>query len=169
MTPSRKMVGPKPAITVVGVGGGGNAVANTLAQNLAGVDFLVVNTDAQVLASSASPRIVQLGLNLTQGLGAGSLPDVGRAAAEESIDEIMGHLDGCDICFLAAGMGGGTGTGATPVIARAARDAGILTVAVVTEPFAFEGPHRLRQAKQGIQQLIESVSLHHDGLDFHTV
>lgn len=156
MTPSQKMAGPKPAITVVGVGGGGgNAVANMLAQNMAGVDFLVVNTDAQVLASSTSPRIVQLGLNLMQGLGAGSLPDVGRAAAEESIDEIMGHLDGCDMCFLAAGMGGGTGTGATPVIARAARDAGILTVAVVTEPFAFEGPHRLRQAKQGIQQLME--------------
>lgn len=156
MTHSRKLAGPKPAITVVGVGGGGgNAVANMLAQNMAGVEFLVVNTDAQVLASSTSPRIVQLGLNLTQGLGAGSLPDIGRAAAEESIDEIMGHLDGCDMCFLAAGMGGGTGTGATPVIARAARDAGILTVAVVTEPFAFEGPHRLRQAKQGIQQLIE--------------
>lgn len=158
MAPFAKIAGPKPSITVIGVGGGGgNAIDNMIAQKQVGVDFLVVNTGAQVLASSRSPRIVQLGPNLTEGLGAGSLPAVGRAAAEESLDEIMGHLVGSSMCFLAAGMGGGTGTGAAPVIARAARDAGILTVAVVTEPFVFEGTHRLRQARQGIEQLIASA------------
>ncbi|OCP36157.1 cell division protein FtsZ [Ensifer sp. LC163] len=156
MHPLQKTAGWKPKITVIGVGGGGgNAVDNMIAQDLSGVDFLVANTDAQALVKSKAPRIVQLGLEITEGLGAGSLPAIGRAAAEESIDEIMEHLAGYHMCFLAAGMGGGTGTGAAPVIARAARQAGILTVAVVTEPFVFEGSHRLRQAKEGIEQLLE--------------
>jgi cell division protein FtsZ len=158
MDQPRSMAGTKPRIVVVGVGGGGgNAVDNMIAQNLAGVDFLVANTDAQALVKSRAPRIVQLGVDITQGLGAGSLPLVGRAAAEESIDEIMDHLAGCDMCFLAAGMGGGTGTGAAPVIAAAARKAGILTVAVVTEPFVFEGSHRSRQAKEGIALLLDAA------------
>jgi cell division protein FtsZ len=143
---SRNMTGPK--IVVVG-GGGGNAVDDMIAQNLAGVDFLVANTDAQALVKSRAPRIVQLGIDVTQGLGAGSLPLVGRAGAEESIDEIMDHLAGCDMCFLAAGMGGGTGTGAAPIIAAAARAAGILTVAVVTEPFVFDGVASFASGERG--------------------
>lgn len=152
------MVDRKPNITVIGVGGGGgNAVDNMIAKSLAGVEFVAANTDAQALAKSSAPQIVQLGPRLTDGLGAGSLPDIGRAAAEESIEDLMGHLTSADMVFLAGGMGGGTGTGAMPVIARAARAAGILTVAVVTEPFVFEGSHRLRQAKAGIENLVQSA------------
>lgn len=148
----------KPNITVIGVGGGGgNAVDNMIAKELTGVEFLAVNTDAQALAKSLAPQIVQLGPQLTEGLGAGSLPDVGRAAAEESIDDLMAYLTHADMLFLAGGMGGGTGTGAMPVIASAARAAGILTVAVVTEPFVFEGSHRLRQARAGIEALVQSA------------
>lgn len=156
MHPLQKPAGWKPKIAVIGVGGGGgNAVDNMITQELSGVDFLVANTDAQALVKSKAPQVVQLGLKVTEGLGAGSLPVIGRAAAEESIREIMEHLAGYHMCFIAAGMGGGTGTGAAPVIARAARQAGILTVAVVTEPFVFEGSHRMRQAKEGIEQLLE--------------
>ena len=146
-----------PRIAVVGVGGGGgNAVNSMIARGNAGVTFIAANTDAQALATSMAEHRIQLGRIATQGLGAGSLPELGRLAAEESIDEIMAHLRDVQVCFLAAGMGGGTGTGATPVIAHAARRAGLLTVAVVTEPFGFEGTHRARQAKQGIQSLIEA-------------
>jgi cell division protein FtsZ len=148
----------QPRITVVGVGGaGGNAVNNMINSNLEGVEFLVSNTDAQALTGSSCPQRLQLGRNITQGLGAGSRPDVGRAAAEEAIDEIMAHLDGSNMVFITAGMGGGTGTGAAPVIARAAREKGILTVGVVTKPFHFEGVHRMRLAEQGIQELHEYV------------
>ena len=130
----------KPKITIIGVGGGGgNAVNNMIAEKLQGAEFVVANTDAQALSMSKASRLIQLGAHVTEGLGAGSLPDVGRAAAEESIDEIMDHLAGTHMCFLTAGMGGGTGTGAASIIAQAARDAGILTVAVVTKPFVFEG------------------------------
>ncbi|NTF34452.1 cell division protein FtsZ [Rhizobium skierniewicense] len=143
-------------IAVIGVGGaGGNAVDNMIAQNLSGVSFLAANTDAQALSKCKAPQRIQLGLTLTEGLGAGSLPAVGKAAAEESIHEILELMAGYHMCFIAAGMGGGTGTGAAPVIARALREAGILTVAVVTEPFVFEGTHRLRQAKEGIERLLE--------------
>ncbi|EJT06299.1 cell division protein FtsZ [Rhizobium sp. CCGE 510] len=156
MHPLQKPAGWKPKIAVIGVGGGGgNAVDNMITQELSGVDFVVANTDAQALVKSKASQVVQLGLKVTEGLGAGSLPAIGRAAAEESIHEIMEHLAGYHMCFIAAGMGGGTGTGAAPVIARAARQAGVLTVAVVTEPFAFEGSHRMRQAKDGIEQLLE--------------
>ncbi|TGS36055.1 cell division protein FtsZ, partial [Mesorhizobium sp. M8A.F.Ca.ET.182.01.1.1] len=117
------------------------------AEGLQGVEFVVANTDAQALTMSKSSRLIQLGVHVTEGLGAGSLPQVGSAAAEESIDEIMDHLAGTHMCFITAGMGGGTGTGAAPVIARAARDAGILTVAVVTKPFTFEGKRRTQAAE----------------------
>ena len=148
----------QPRITVVGTGGaGGNAVNNMITSNLEGVEFLVCNTDAQALAGSQCPQRLQLGRNITQGLGAGSRPDVGRAAAEEAIDDLMAHLDGSNMVFITAGMGGGTGTGAAPVIARAAREKGILTVGVVTKPFHFEGVHRMRLAEQGIQELQEYV------------
>ncbi|WP_281406128.1 MULTISPECIES: cell division protein FtsZ [unclassified Rhizobium] len=120
-------------------------------------DLIAVNTDAQALAMSRAQHIVQLGAKATESLGAGSLPDLGRAAAEESIGEVMEHLTDTQMCFLTADMGGGTGTGAAPIIAHTARQSGILTVAVVTEPFDFEGTHRARQAKQGIQQLIEAA------------
>ncbi|GLQ56521.1 cell division protein FtsZ [Devosia nitrariae] len=156
MTDTAKIVELKPRITVIGVGGGGgNAVNNMIAQNLEGAEFLVANTDAQALAMSKAPRRIQLGARMTEGLGAGSLPEVGRAAAEESLDEIMDHLAGTHMCFVTAGMGGGTGTGAAPVIAGAAREAGILTVAVVTKPFEFEGKHRMRSAEEGIERLRE--------------
>jgi cell division protein FtsZ len=128
-----------------------------ITSNLEGVEFLVCNTDAQALAGSQCPQRLQLGRNITQGLGAGSRPDVGRAAAEEAIDDLMAHLDGSNMVFITAGMGGGTGTGAAPVIARAAREKGILTVGVVTKPFHFEGVHRMRLAEQGIQELQEYV------------
>ena len=144
----------KPKITVIGVGGGGgNAVNNMIAEELQGAEFIVANTDAQALAMSKASRLIQLGAHVTEGLGAGSLPEVGHAAAVETIDEIMDHLAGTHMCFVTAGMGGGTGTGAAPVIARAAREAGILTVAVVTKPFAFEGRRRMQAADEGIEQL----------------
>jgi len=148
----------KPRITVFGVGGaGGNAVNNMIASGLDGVDFVVANTDAQALALSKSPRIIQLGVSVTEGLGAGSHPEVGRAAAEESYDEINDHLSGAHMVFITAGMGGGTGTGAAPVVARAAREQGILTVGVVTKPFAFEGNRRARLAEEGIDELHRHV------------
>lgn len=158
MNAKPEIVEMRPRITVIGVGGGGgNAVNNMIAQGLHGAEFLVANTDAQALAMSKASRLIQLGAHVTEGLGAGSLPDVGHAAAEESIDEIMDHLAGTHMCFVTAGMGGGTGTGAAPVIARAARDAGILTVAVVTKPFVFEGTRRTRTAEEGIERLRESA------------
>ncbi|HSV28945.1 MAG TPA: cell division protein FtsZ, partial [Candidatus Omnitrophota bacterium] len=126
----------KPKITVVGVGGaGGNAVNNMIASKLEGVEFIVANTDAQSIAQSRTERRIQLGTQATQGLGAGSRPDIGRAAAEESLDEIIAQIGGANMVFITAGMGGGTGSGAAPVIARAARDQGILTVGAVTKPF----------------------------------
>src|SRR5690554_4510313 len=144
----------KPRITVFGVGGGGgNAVNNMIESGLDGVDFVVANTDAQALALSKAQRIIQLGVGVTEGLGAGSHPEVGRAAAEESWDEINDHLSGSHMVFVTAGMGGGTGTGAAPVVARAARERGILTVGVVTKPFHFEGQRRMRTAEQGIEEL----------------
>ncbi len=148
----------KPQITVIGVGGGGgNAINNMIEEELRGVEFVAANTDAQVLATSKASRRIQLGAQITEGLGAGSLPDIGRAAAEESIDEIMDHLAGSHMCFVTAGMGGGTGTGAAPAIARAARAAGILTVAVVTKPFTFEGQRRMKTAEAGILELRDAA------------
>jgi cell division protein FtsZ len=147
-----------PRITVVGVGGaGGNAVNNMIASNLAGVEFLVCNTDAQALGQSKADRCIQLGVTLTQGLGAGARPDVGRAAAEEALEEVLDHLAGSHMVFITAGMGGGTGTGAAPVIARATREQGILTVGVVTKPFHFEGMQRMRLAESGIEELTQYV------------
>ncbi|MBO6521304.1 MAG: cell division protein FtsZ [Rhodospirillales bacterium] len=144
----------KPRITVLGVGGaGGNAVNNMISKELQGVDFVVANTDAQALVRAKTDRRVQLGQDVTEGLGAGSRPDVGRISAEESLEKVMAELDGAHMCFVAAGMGGGTGTGAAPVIAKAAKERGILTVAVVTKPFQFEGSHRMRIAEAGIQDL----------------
>jgi cell division protein FtsZ len=148
----------KPRITVIGVGGaGGNAVSNMIRSNLEGVEFIIANTDAQALAQSQCARRIQLGHGITQGLGAGSRPDIGRAAAEESIDSVIEELAGSNMVFITAGMGGGTGTGAAPVVARAAREHGILTVGVVTKPFHFEGLHRMRLADSGIQELQQYV------------
>lgn len=148
----------KPRITVFGVGGGGgNAVNNMINAGLQGVDFVVANTDAQALTMSKADRLVQLGVAVTEGLGAGSQPEVGRAAAEECIDEIIDHLNGTHMCFVTAGMGGGTGTGAAPVVAQAARNKGILTVGVVTKPFHFEGQRRMRLAESGIEELQKCV------------
>jgi cell division protein FtsZ len=148
----------KPRITVFGVGGaGGNAVNNMITAGLQGVDFVVANTDAQALTMSKAQRIIQMGTQVTQGLGAGSQPDVGAAAAQEVIDEIRDHLSGANMVFVTAGMGGGTGTGAAPVIAKTARDAGILTVGVVTKPFHFEGQRRMRTAEAGITELHKVV------------
>jgi cell division protein FtsZ len=148
----------KPKITVFGVGGaGGNAVNNMIQTGLDGCEFVVANTDAQALSTSKSDRIIQMGIAVTEGLGAGSQPEIGRAAAEEVIDEILDHLSGSHMVFITAGMGGGTGTGSAPVIARAARDLGILTVGVVTKPFQFEGLRRMRVAEAGIELLQESV------------
>ncbi|MBO9587527.1 cell division protein FtsZ [Devosia sp.] len=148
----------KPRITVFGAGGaGGNAVNNMIESGLSGVDFVVANTDAQALALSKAQRIIQLGVGVTEGLGAGSHPEVGRAAAEESWDEINDHLSGSHMVFITAGMGGGTGTGSAPVIARAAREQGILTVGVVTKPFNFEGNRRMRLAEDGIDELHRHV------------
>jgi cell division protein FtsZ len=148
----------KPHIMVCGVGGaGGNAVNNMIVSGLSGVDFIVANTDAQALTSSRAERIIQMGLQVTEGLGAGSHPEVGRAAAEEAIEEIRDHLAGAHMVFVTAGMGGGTGTGAAPVVARVARDSGILTVGVVTKPFQFEGPRRMRVADAGINELQKAV------------
>jgi len=148
----------KPRITVFGVGGaGGNAVNNMITAGLQGVDFVVANTDAQALTMSKAQRIVQMGTAVTQGLGAGSQPDVGAAAAQEVIDELRDHLTGANMVFVTAGMGGGTGTGAAPVIARTAREMGILTVGVVTKPFHFEGARRMRTAEAGITELHKVV------------
>jgi cell division protein FtsZ len=148
----------KPRIMVCGVGGaGGNAVNNMIVSGLIGVDFIVANTDAQALTSSKADRIIQMGLQVTEGLGAGSKPEVGRAAAEEAIEEIRDHLAGAHMVFVTAGMGGGTGTGAAPVVARVAREMGILTVGVVTKPFQFEGARRMRVAEVGIEELQKSV------------
>ena len=144
----------KPRIVVLGVGGAGcNAVNNMIASNLDGVEFVVANTDAQALGQSRAERRIQLGVNITNGLGAGARPDIGRAAAEEALDVIVDHVQGGHMAFIAAGMGGGTGTGAAPVIARAAREHGLLTVGVVTKPFQFEGSHRMSIADEGIEEL----------------
>src|ERR671934_1024856 len=148
----------KPRITVFGVGGaGGNAVNNMITAGLQGVDFVVANTDAQALTSAKAERIIQMGVGATEGLGAGSHPEVGRAAAEEVIDEIRDHLTGAHMVFVTAGMGGGTGTGASPVVARVARELGILTVGVVTKPFQFEGQRRMKVAEAGITELQKHV------------
>ncbi|MCS6891573.1 MAG: cell division protein FtsZ [Rhodovarius sp.] len=147
-----------PRIAVIGVGGGGtNAVNNMIAMGLSGVEFIVANTDAQSLMHSPAERRVQLGPHLTQGLGAGAKPEIGRAAAEEATDEIARHIEGCHMVFITAGMGGGTGTGAAPVIARMARERNMLTVGVVTKPFEFEGVKRRRIAEQGIEELQQFV------------
>ena len=143
-----------PKITVIGVGGGGtNAVNNMIALNLPGVEFVVANTDAQQLMLSRAERRVQLGPHITQGNGAGGRPEVGRASAEEAAEDIARHMDGAHMVFITAGMGGGTGTGAAPIIARMARERNILTVGVVTKPFAFEGRRRMRAAEEGINEL----------------
>lgn len=148
----------KPRIVVIGVGGaGGNAVNNMISSGLDGVDFVVANTDAQALALSKSDRRVQMGGGITEGLGAGMRPEVGEQSAEDSLEEILEHLDGAHMLFVAAGMGGGTGTGAAPVIARAARERGILTVAIITKPFQFEGSRRMKLAEEGIEKLSECV------------
>ncbi|MEI6203154.1 MAG: cell division protein FtsZ, partial [Enhydrobacter sp.] len=148
----------KPRITVIGVGGaGGNAVNNMISAALEGVEFIVANTDAQALGQSLADRRVQLGITITQGLGAGARPEVGRQAAEEALPEILQLLDGANMVFVTAGMGGGTGTGAAPVIAAAAREQGILTIGVVTKPFHFEGRRRMQSAEQGILELEKVV------------
>jgi cell division protein FtsZ len=148
----------RPRLTVVGVGGaGGNAINNMIRCGLEGCDFISANTDSQALALSLAQRKIQLGVNMSRGLGAGSKPEIGRAAAEEQMADILASLEGSDMIFVTAGMGGGTGTGAAPVIARAAREAGILTVGVVTKPFHFEGPNRMRQAEMGIAELQQYV------------
>ncbi len=147
-----------PKINVFGVGGaGGNAVNNMIAKQLEGVDFVVANTDAQALQQNAAKNRVQLGVKVTEGLGAGARPSVGSAAAEESIEQIVDHLAGAHMCFITAGMGGGTGTGAAPIIAQAARELGVLTVGVVTKPFQFEGAKRMRQAEEGVESLQKVV------------
>ncbi len=148
----------KPQIVVVGVGGaGGNAVNNMIVDNLQGVDFIVANTDAQALATAKTSRRIQLGETVTQGLGAGAKPDIGARAAEESMDRIAEEIRGANMVFITAGMGGGTGTGAAPIVARVARELGILTVGVVTKPFQFEGGQRMRMADLGIEQLSQYV------------
>lgn len=148
----------KPRITVFGVGGaGGNAVNNMIEKELDGVDFVVANTDAQALQQSMSQSRVQLGVKVTEGLGAGARATVGAAAAEESIEQIVDHLAGAHMCFITAGMGGGTGTGAAPIIAQAARELGVLTVGVVTKPFQFEGGKRMKQAEDGVEALQKVV------------
>jgi len=147
-----------PRITVVGVGGaGGNAVNNMVRANLVGCEFIACNTDAQALQHSLADRKIQLGQSVTRGLGAGARPDVGRQAAEEAAEEILNHLNGSNMVFITAGMGGGTGTGAAPVIAKMARENGILTVGVVTKPFQFEGTNRMRLAEAGIDELTKFV------------
>jgi cell division protein FtsZ len=148
----------KPRITVFGVGGaGGNAVNNMIEQELEGVEFVVANTDAQALQQSRSPAKIQIGIKVTEGLGAGARATIGAAAAEESIEQIVDHLAGAHMCFITAGMGGGTGTGAAPIIAQAARELGVLTVGVVTKPFQFEGGKRMKQADDGIEALQKVV------------
>ena len=148
----------KARIKVLGVGGaGGNAINRMITSGMEGVEFVAVNTDAQDLKASKAKQKVQLGLNLTKGLGAGAKVEIGQAAADESLNEIMDLLKGANMVFITAGMGGGTGTGAAPVIAQAARERGILTVGVVTKPFHFEGAHRMRSAEQGIEELTKYV------------
>ena len=148
----------KPRITVFGVGGaGGNAVDNMIDKSLDGVEFVVANTDAQALQQSGAPAKIQIGVKATEGLGAGAHATVGAAAAEESIEQIVDHLAGAHMCFITAGMGGGTGTGAAPIIAQAARELGVLTVGVVTKPFQFEGTKRMRQAEEGVVALQKVV------------
>ncbi|RME17401.1 MAG: cell division protein FtsZ, partial [Alphaproteobacteria bacterium] len=148
----------RPRITVFGVGGaGGNAVNNMIEKALEGVDFVVANTDAQALAQSKAQNRIQMGIKVTEGLGAGARASVGAAAAEESIEQIVEHLAGAHMCFITAGMGGGTGTGAAPIIAQAARELGVLTVGVVTKPFQFEGAKRMRQAEAGVEALQKMV------------
>jgi cell division protein FtsZ len=148
----------RPRITVIGVGGaGGNAVNNMIRLELQGVDFVVANTDAQALRHSRTEKRIQLGVGVTQGLGAGSRPDLGRAAAEEALPAIIEEIKGTHMAMIAAGLGGGTGTGAAPIIAKACRDHGILTVGVVTKPFQFEGPNRMRLADAGLQELEQFV------------
>ncbi len=148
----------KPQITVFGVGGaGGNATNNMIKENLEGVNFVVANTDAQALVNSLCDKKIQLGQTTTQGLGAGAAPDMGRKSAEEAIEEILDHLKGSNMVFITAGMGGGTGTGAAPIIAKTAREKGILTVGVVTKPFHFEGPRRMRVAEEGLEELQRHV------------
>ncbi|WKW49597.1 cell division protein FtsZ [Rhodomicrobium lacus] len=148
----------RPRITVIGVGGaGGNAVNNMVEAGLEGVEFIAANTDAQALASSGAYTTIQMGIGITEGLGAGSRPEIGAAAAEEAIEEIRSHLDGVHLLFITAGMGGGTGTGAAPIIARTAKELGVLTVAVVTKPFEFEGQRRMRTADAGIAALAQHV------------
>src|SRR5436853_94375 len=148
----------KPRITVVGVGGaGGNAVNNMVRSNMAGCEFIATNTDAQALSLSAAARKIQLGIGVTRGLGAGARPDVGRAAAEEAIDDIVESIQGSNMVFITAGMGGGTGTGAAPVIARVARESGILTIGVVTKPLHVEGVQRMRIAETGMEELQKYV------------
>ena len=148
----------KPRITVIGVGGaGGNAVNNMINGGLEGVEFVVANTDSQSLQQSLSEQRIQLGVNVTHGLGAGARPDIGRVAAEEALDDIQQYLEANNMVFIAAGMGGGTGTGAAPIIARAAREQGILTVGVVTKPFQFEGVQRMRLAEEGLRELQQYV------------
>ncbi|MFP4313388.1 MAG: cell division protein FtsZ [Alphaproteobacteria bacterium] len=147
-----------PKITVIGVGGaGGNAVNNMISSNLEGCEFLVCNTDAQALDHSLCDNKLQLGANVTGGLGAGSKPEIGKAAAEESIEDVLKYLEGANMAFVTAGMGGGTGTGAAPVIAKACREKGILTVGVVTKPFHFEGSHRMKMAEQGLEEMQDYV------------
>ena len=156
--PPAVTVGAGPRIVVIGVGGaGGNAVNNMIQSGLEGVEFLAVNTDAQALAQSDCPARIQIGQDITQGLGCGARPDIGRAAAQESLSEILAVLEGANMAFITAGMGGGTGTGAAPVIARAAREAGILSVGVVTKPFHFEGLQRMRLADAGIDEFASFV------------
>ena len=148
----------KARIVVFGVGGaGGNAINNMIGAGLQGVDFIVANTDAQALTMSMATRVIQMGAQVTGGLGAGSQPELGRAAAEETIDEIRDHLTGAHMVFVTAGMGGGTGTGAAPIIAKIARELGILTIGVVTKPFHFEGQRRMRFAEAGIAELLKVV------------
>ncbi|KDB03826.1 cell division protein FtsZ, partial [Defluviimonas sp. 20V17] len=148
----------KPRITVFGVGGaGGNAVNNMIEKQLEGVEFVVANTDAQALQQSKAQNRIQMGVRATEGLGAGARPNVGAAAAEETIEEIVDHLAGAHMCFITAGMGGGTGTGAAPIIGQAARELGVLTVGVVTKPFQFEGAKRMRQAEEGVEALQKVV------------
>ncbi len=148
----------KPRITVFGVGGaGGNAVDNMIEKKLEGVEFVIANTDAQALQQSNASTKIQMGVKVTEGLGAGARPSVGAAAAEETIEEIVDHLAGAHMCFITAGMGGGTGTGAAPIIAQAARELGVLTVGVVTKPFQFEGAKRMRQAEEGVEALQRMV------------
>ena len=148
----------KPSITVFGTGGaGGNAVNNMIATQLEGISFVIANTDAQAMEHSLAQHRIQLGALITQGLGAGSYPEVGRASAEEAQQEILDAIKGSNMLFITAGMGGGTGTGAAPVVARLAREQGMLTVAVVTKPFHFEGGHRMRVAESGLSELQKYV------------